>query len=91
MEQKERRIRHIHENRTRFGIGNLQVVQARLPEGTTDLPSPDRVFIGGGGNALTDIIRSAAHRLKPSGIIVINTVLIDNLTTAVHTLEGPRF
>ena len=91
VEQKERRIRHIHENRSRFGIGNMQVVQARLPEGMTDLPDPDRVFIGGGGSALTGIIRSAADRLKPAGIIVINTVLIDNLATAAHTLEDLGF
>ena len=91
VEQKESRLRHIHENRSRFGIGNMQVVQARLPDGMTDLPDPDRVFIGGGGCALTDIIRMAANRLKPAGIIVINTVLIDNLTTATQTLEDLGF
>jgi precorrin-6Y C5,15-methyltransferase (decarboxylating) len=91
VEQKESRIRHIRENRSRFGIGNMQVVQARLPAGMTDLPDPDRVFIGGGGKALIDIIRMAADRLKPAGIIVINTVLIDTLTTAMHTLEGLGF
>ena len=91
VEQKEWRVRHIRENRSRFGIGNMQVIQARLPAGTTDLPDPDRVFIGGGGSALGDIIRMAADRLKPAGIIVINTILIDNLTAAMHTLEGLGF
>ena len=51
----------------------------------------DALIIGGGGHALTEIIRSAANRLKPAGIIVINTVLIDNLTTAAHTLEDLGF
>jgi precorrin-6Y C5,15-methyltransferase (decarboxylating) len=88
VEQKASRIRHIRENRSRFGIGNMQVVKARLPAGMSDLPDPDRVFIGGGGKALTDIIRMAADRLKPAGIIVINTILIDTLTTAMKTLEG---
>ena len=91
VEQKESRIRHIRENRSRFGIGNMQVIQTRLPAGMTDLPDPDRVFIGGGGKALADIIHMAADRLKPSGIIVINTVLIDNLTTAAKTMEGLGF
>jgi precorrin-6Y C5,15-methyltransferase (decarboxylating) len=57
----------------------MNVVQARLPDGMADLPDPDRVFIGGGGKALSDIVRMAAGRLKPAGIIAINTVLIDNL------------
>ncbi|MBR9986034.1 MAG: precorrin-6y C5,15-methyltransferase (decarboxylating) subunit CbiE [Desulfosarcina sp.] len=91
VEQKTSRIRHIRENRSRFGIGNMQVVQARLPAGMSDLPDPDRVFIGGGGKALSDIIRMAADRLKPAGIIVVNTVLIDTLTTAMHALEGLGF
>jgi len=88
VEQKPERIRDIRTNRSRFGIGNLEVVQARLPNGLTDLPDPDRVFIGGGGKALTDIIRAAADRLKPRGIVVVNTVLVDNLTGALQTLEA---
>ncbi len=88
VEQKAERIGHIHENRLRFAIGNMQVIQARLPNGMTALPDPDRVFIGGGGRALSDIIRMAADRLKPAGIIVISTVLVDTLSTATHTLEA---
>jgi precorrin-6Y C5,15-methyltransferase (decarboxylating) len=91
VEQKAWRIRHIHENRSRFGIGNIQVIQTRLPDGMTDMPDPDRVFIGGGGSALGDIIRMAADRLKPAGIMVVNTVLIDTLSTAMHTLKSLGF
>ena len=88
VEKKPQRIGQIHANRRRFGIGNMQVVEANLPEGLTDLPDPDRVFIGGGGKALGDIITTAAGRLKPGGIIVVNTVLVDNMTIAVSKLES---
>lgn len=95
VEQKTERIEHIRENRARFGIGNMHVIQARLPEsladGNDDLPDPDRVFIGGGGKALAGIIRLVAERLKPAGIIVINTVLIDNLASATQTLSDLGF
>ena len=40
-----------------------------------DLPSPDRVFIGGSGGQLRDIIDHAAERLRPGGRIVVNAVL----------------
>ena len=62
-----------------------------LPAGMADMRDPDRVFIGGGGSALSDIVRMAADRLKPAGIIVVNTVLIDTLSTAMHTLESLGF
>lgn len=91
VEQKAERIPHIHANRSRFGIGNLQVIQAGLPEGLNDLPDPDRVFIGGGGKELGVIVSTAARRLKPTGIVVINTVLIDNLAAAGQALEALGF
>ena len=91
VEQKPERIRDIHTNRSRFGIGNLEIIQARLPDGLADLPDPDRVFIGGGGKALADIIHAAAERLKPAGVVVVNTVLIDNLTGSLRALEDLGF
>jgi precorrin-6B C5,15-methyltransferase / cobalt-precorrin-6B C5,C15-methyltransferase len=91
VEQKAERIDHIQANRRRFGIGNLKAIQARLPDGLADLPDPHRVFIGGGGRHLAEIIRMAAGRLRPGGIIVINTVLIDNLAAARRTLDELGF
>ncbi|MBC2711480.1 MAG: precorrin-6y C5,15-methyltransferase (decarboxylating) subunit CbiE [Desulfosarcina sp.] len=91
VEQKAERIRQIRENRSRFGIGNMKVIHSHLPEGLARLPDPDRVFIGGGGKDLTDIIQMAANRLKPGGIIVVNTVLIANLTAATQALEDLGF
>jgi len=87
VEQHASRIAHIHENIARFGIGNIKVVEARLPDGLDELPDPDRIFIGGGGEHLGRIIRTAADRLNKNGIIVVNTVLIDNLTSARQALD----
>ncbi|GAB6908178.1 Precorrin-6y C5,15-methyltransferase (Decarboxylating), CbiE subunit [Desulfosarcina cetonica] len=91
VEQHARRVAQIRENQHRFAIGNLTVVEARLPDGLAELPDPDRVFIGGGGKNLADILRIAADRLKPGGIIVVNTVLIDTLGAARQTLADLGF
>lgn len=62
VEQEARRVRHIEENRKRFGAANLDIVHTSTPgcleEGYTvmdgpdlrgrALPRPDRVFVGGG-------------------------------------------
>ncbi|KJS31131.1 MAG: hypothetical protein VR64_12765, partial [Desulfatitalea sp. BRH_c12] len=47
-----------------------------------------RIFIGGGGRDLTAIVQAAADRLPPGGVIVVNTVLLDNLTSTIHALEA---
>ena len=62
-------------------------MEAYAPEGLDDLPDPDRVFIGGSGGMLEEIIEAVDRRLKPDGRIVLNAVTLDTLTKAVEFLE----
>mgnify|MGYP001828676799 CR=1 FL=1 len=91
VEKKSERVEHIQNNKKRFGIGNLKVIQAELPQGLAKLPRPDSIFIGGGGRQLKSIIAAASQYLKPQGVMVINTVLIPNVETARATLENLEF
>jgi precorrin-6Y C5,15-methyltransferase (decarboxylating) len=91
VEKNSARIARIKNNKKRFGIGNLKVIQAELPQGLDKLPHPDRIFIGGGGKQLIPIIIAAAQCLKPKGVIVINTVLFPNVEAARGTLEKLGF
>jgi precorrin-6B C5,15-methyltransferase / cobalt-precorrin-6B C5,C15-methyltransferase len=91
VEKNPQRIEQIKANAKRFGVRNLRVVQAELPEGLTRLPKPDRVFIGGGGRNLPLILSAAASRLKPSGIIVVNAVLLQNVHDAAAALQKLGF
>jgi precorrin-6Y C5,15-methyltransferase (decarboxylating) len=88
VEKKAQRVAQIEKNREKFGCPNLEVVTAELPAGMAPLPPPHRVFIGGGGRDLAAIIKAAAERLKPGGILVINTVLLGSLALARETLSG---
>lgn len=91
VEQKAERVAQIVCNQERFGCTNLRVIEAKLPEGLDALPAPDRIFIGGGGRHLGTIVQAAAGRLKPGGILVINTVLLGSLALARETLDGLDF
>ena len=91
VEKDPARIAHIRTNQKRFGIKNLEIIQAVLPDGLANLSRPDRIFIGGGGKAVADIIRAASAYLRPAGIMVVNTVLINSIDTAVRTLETLGF
>ncbi len=86
VERSTERIRHIEENRARFGVANLEIVRAELPEGMGALPAPDRIFIGGGGRNLSDILRRAAKRLPPGGVIVTAAVRLESVHDAQSTL-----
>jgi len=91
VEQRPERIDQIKANARRFAVRNLSVVQAVLPAGLARLPKPDRIFIGGGGKNLPAIISEAARHLKPDGIVVINTVLLQNVHDAAAALRRLGF
>ena len=87
VEKNPERIEQIKRNKQRFKVENLDIIESDLPQGLTDLPAPDRVFIGGGGKELKTIIETAAGALKSDGIIVINTVLLSSLQVAQKTMN----
>lgn len=91
VEQNKERIEQIKTNIQRFGAFNIEVLQAVLPDGLDGLPAPDRVFIGGGGRNMAQIISKTAALIKPGGVMVINTVLTANLETAKKTLRSNGF
>jgi precorrin-6B C5,15-methyltransferase / cobalt-precorrin-6B C5,C15-methyltransferase len=91
VEQHKYRIAQIRRNKKRFQVKNLFVVHAVLPQGIDTLPKPDRIFIGGGGRQLKSILEAACRHLAPQGIIVINTVLIENIDIACATLKALDF
>jgi precorrin-6Y C5,15-methyltransferase (decarboxylating) len=90
-EKKPERIQQIEINKSRFGVKNLEVMHAVLPEGLEGLPRPDRIFIGGGGRDLEKIIHAAVTFLKPDGLVVVNTVLMQNIQIATETLQALDF
>lgn len=87
VEKNPQRLEQIRANRDRYGVANLEVVEAELPEGLAQLPDPERIFIGGGGRALGETVAVACRRLPPDGILVVNTVLMDSLHATVKSLR----
>jgi precorrin-6Y C5,15-methyltransferase (decarboxylating) len=75
VEHNEQQLANIHKNRHHFQTWNLRICPGTAPEALSDLPDPDRVFIGGSGGKLCAIIEDAARRLPADGRIVINAVL----------------
>ncbi|MCM1984251.1 precorrin-6y C5,15-methyltransferase (decarboxylating) subunit CbiE [Lyngbya confervoides] len=72
----------IRQNARRFGIENLHCIQGPAPEVLRNLPKPDRVFIGGSGQALTEILRCVADRLSHDGRMVLAIATLEHLSQA---------
>ena len=67
--------RIIRENIKRFRLFNVIPIDGAAPEVVHRLPPPQRVFIGGSGGRLKEIIKDCAERMAPGGIMVANAIL----------------
>jgi precorrin-6B C5,15-methyltransferase / cobalt-precorrin-6B C5,C15-methyltransferase len=63
-------------NASALGVASLDIRDARAPEGLTELPAPDAVFIGGGHSDET--MRIVLDRLKPGGRLVAHSVTLES-------------
>lgn len=77
----------IHRNQAYFSVSNLFVTQGLAPENMQNWPCPDRVFIGGSSQHLTDILAICQGRLLKAGRIVLAIATLENLHQALTWLE----
>jgi precorrin-6Y C5,15-methyltransferase (decarboxylating) len=87
VEKSPLRSEQIAAHRAFFGATQVEVIEDDALAAIAHLPPPNRVFIGGGGAALPNIIKAARKRLLPRGLILAAVVSLDSLnlaTTAVR-------
>lgn len=89
VEAKEIRAKNIRQNAAIFGVDHRLTVHAgTAPDALANLPSPDAVFIGGGGNTM---LYDALWPLLPSGTrLIANSVTLETeaLLVALQTQYG---
>jgi precorrin-6Y C5,15-methyltransferase (decarboxylating) len=61
----------------------VEVVDGHAPEAFATLPTPDRVFVGGGGVPVLD---AALARVHADGVVVANYALVDHAVAAWQRL-----
>jgi precorrin-6Y C5,15-methyltransferase (decarboxylating) len=81
----------IKQNLQKFGTRNVTLVDGIAPDCLEDLPDPDRVFIGGSGGRLWDILEIADRRLPAEGRIVLNAITLDTLTAANEFFDNAGY
>ena len=77
----------IAKNCQRFHTNNIRVICGSAPQSLAELPPPDRIFIGGSGGNLTDILEVSSRSLLPQGKIVIALATIEHCHRAIAWLS----
>jgi precorrin-6Y C5,15-methyltransferase (decarboxylating) len=71
VEQKQQEIDNITTNRNYYKCWNISIFHGRAPEILERLPSPDCLFIGGSGGALSAIVSYISNNnLRPKRIVM---------------------
>jgi precorrin-6Y C5,15-methyltransferase (decarboxylating) len=75
VEKKDEGLVNIRKNIQALNLYNIRAIAGQAPDALAALPDPDRVFIGGSGGRLAEIIRHGAGRLVTGGKMVATAVL----------------
>ena len=78
----------ITKNSQRFQVDNLKSINGKAPEALFNLPYPDRIFIGGSGGNIVDILNTCSQKLKEDGIIVMSFATIEYQYKAIEWLNN---
>jgi len=80
----------LQKNKERFNAGNIFVIEGEAPSVLTGLPEPDRVFIGGTGGSMREILNWIKEFGKEVRV-VINTITVESTYEALTDLEKSGF
>ena len=87
VERDPERLAEAVENARKFQAGGINMVRGEAPSALEGLPAPDRVFIGGSGGRLADIIKFAAAAIKGGGIMVVSAIALESINEALSFFE----
>jgi precorrin-6Y C5,15-methyltransferase (decarboxylating) len=80
----------IEQNCWRFQVKNVVSIHGDAPEILQHLAAPNRIFIGGSGGNLVQILETCAAKLLPSGTIVLALATVEHLSIASQWFRDNR-
>lgn len=83
VERKAEAVALLEQNKARFGVSNLEIVEGLAPAALADLPAPDRVFLGGTSGNLEEIL-SLIFEKNPAARVVCTAVTLETVGEAAR-------
>ncbi|MBR8829775.1 MAG: Cobalamin biosynthesis bifunctional protein CbiET [Chroococcopsis gigantea SAG 12.99] len=77
----------IQKNCQQLEVTNVTPIYGTAPEILEDLPAPHRVFIGGSGGNLENILTIGAGKLQADGLIIISLTTLEHQNTCLTWLK----
>jgi precorrin-6Y C5,15-methyltransferase (decarboxylating) len=74
-------------NAARLAVEPAGLLEAAAPAALAQLPDPDRVLIGGGGQSRGAVLDAVLQRLRPNGVVVLPLATLEGLGELRTLLE----
>lgn len=91
IEKKEDRIKLMNKNIKKFNVKNIVPITGMAPN---DLPNDilfDAIIVGGSSGNMEEILKYSYKSLKPNGVVIINTITIENLYKGLDYIKKSDF
>jgi len=76
IEHHAERLDYLQQNREKFGVvQNLHIINGKAPQAFTDLPTPNKIFIGGSDGELENLLEKTWALLPEGGCLLASGVL----------------
>lgn len=86
IERKPEAAELIRQNRRKFCVDQVEVIEGTAPEALQDLKAPTHVFIGGSLGSLEGILRCIGEK-SPSVRVVLNAITLETVKEALTAEE----
>lgn len=80
-------VQLIQQNCERFQVETINIIQGTAPAALTNLPPPSRIFIGGSGGQLVDILQCCQSKLVRDGLMVMAIATLEHQQVALKWLQ----
>lgn len=80
-EKNQDAVKLTRDNMMKLNLANVTVIEGEAPDTFGDIPLPDKIFIGGSGNRIGDIL-NCIRNMNKSVRVVINAVSLETITFA---------
>jgi cobalt-precorrin-6B (C15)-methyltransferase len=91
VEHKSKATDLIRQNAEKFSTPNIQVIEGKAPDALANLSGVNKIFIGGSGGNLKEIIEWVERNCQTGSRLVINAVSLNTLVDARQLLDGSAF
>ncbi len=87
LEKEKEAAALIRVNADKFNLSNLTIIHGEAPAALKEAGTVHRVFLGGSGGNIHEILDECRNILLPEGVIVANFILLESFHAALQSLK----